>query len=76
MKLSCLFVLFTLIVIAKGTWWATAIQPLILGFGAVFTALNQDVLDIELIELKSWLPFINKSEETPSEQKKEQAKDD
>ena len=58
MKLSNIFILYTLIVIAKGAWLTAAIQPLILGFGAVFTALNLDVLQVEL-------PFISKSEKTP-----------
>ena len=74
MKLSSIFVLLTLIVIVKSAWWAAAVQPVILGFGTVLTALNQDVLNVELSELKSWLPFINKSEETKSDAKGEEKK--
>ena len=53
MKLSSIFILFTLIVIVKGAWWAAAVQPVILGLGAILTTFNQDVIDLEL-------PFINK----------------
>ena len=42
MKSSCAFVVYLLSVIVEGAWWAATIQPIILGFGAVFTALNQD----------------------------------
>ena len=50
MKLSCVFVAYLLSVIVEGAWWAAAVQPIILGFGAVFTALNQDeqpILDFD-----------------------------
>ena len=62
MKLSSIFIIFSLIVIVKSAWWAAAVQPVILGFGAVLTALNQDVLDVDPIELKSLLPFISKQD--------------
>ena len=52
MKLANFFVFLTLTVIVKGAWWAAAVQPVILGFGAILTAFNEDALDIEL-------PFIN-----------------
>ena len=33
-------------VLVKATWWVAAAQPVLLGFGAVLTALNlDDVLD-------------------------------
>ena len=60
MKLSNILVLFSLIVIVKGAWWAAAAQPVLLGFGAVLTALNQNGLDVESLELKQLLPFLNK----------------
>ena len=68
MKLKCLFAFLSLSLMVKGTWWAAAVQPVILSLGAVLTTINQDVLDVESIQLKTWLPFINKSEETPKEQ--------
>ena len=40
MKLSDLFVLFTLSVMVKGAWWAVAVQPVILGFGAILSAID------------------------------------
>ena len=36
-----------------------------LGFGALLTALNQDALDIESIEWRSLLPFVNKQDKIP-----------
>ena len=68
MKLTLIFAILSLCVIVKGTWWAAAVQPVILSLGAVLTTINQDVLDVASIQLKTWLPFINKSEETPKEQ--------
>ena len=49
MKLKDIFALFTLSVIVKGTWWAAAVKPIILSLGAVLTAIDKDVLDIEPI---------------------------
>ena len=60
MKLKGIFALLALSVVVKGTWWAAAVQPVILSLGAVFTALNHDVLDINPIEWQSFKPFINK----------------
>ena len=58
MNLINIFALFTLSVMVKSAWWAAAVQPVILSLGAIFSAIDQDVLDIQ------WLPFINKQEET------------
>ena len=60
MKLSSLIILLSLLEIVKSAWWASAMQPVLLGFGAVFTALNQEILDVEPIELNKGLPFISK----------------
>ena len=59
MKLLAIFALFQLIVFVKSTWWAAAVQPVILSIGAVFTALNSDVLnfDAQPIEWRNWLPL-------------------
>ena len=48
MKLISIFALFTLSSIVKGTWWAAAVQPVILSLGAVLTALDLD-LDVQPI---------------------------
>ena len=64
MKLSIIFAQFTLIVIVKGAWWAAAVHPVVLGFGAVMSAINLDVLNLQSIELKNLLPFVNKQEES------------
>ena len=50
MKLTVIFVLFTLSVKVKGAWWAAAAQPVILGLGAILSAMDLDVL-----ELQTWL---------------------
>ena len=54
MKLIGIIALFTLIVMVKGSWWAAAVQPVILSLGAVLSAIDLDVLDTQSI------PFINK----------------
>ena len=59
MKLSSIVALtITLSVVVEGTWWAAAVQPVILGLGAVLAAIDLDVLDL------SSMPFINKNEAT------------
>ena len=40
MKLRYIIAIFTLSVMVKGAWWAAAIQPVILGFGAILTAID------------------------------------
>ena len=60
MKLSDIFVLITLSVMVEGAWWAAAAQPVILSLGAIWTALDSDVLDTKSIELKKLLPLYNK----------------
>ena len=49
MKLRDIFALLSLSVIVKGTWLAAAIQPVILSLGALFSAIDLDVLDVEPI---------------------------
>ena len=65
MKSIDIFALFTLSVIVKGTWLAAAVQPVILSLGTVLAALDLDVLDVQPIKWKNFLPFTNKMEETP-----------
>ena len=58
MKILNIVTLFTLVVIAKGTFLAAAVRPLIMTFGAAFAALDLDVipsLDINLIDMEKWL---------------------
>ena len=40
MKLKELIALYTLIMMVKGAFWATAVQPLILSLGAVLGAID------------------------------------
>ena len=63
MKLTVIFALFALIVMVKGTWWAAAVQPFILSLGAILGTIDSDVLNVESIEWRNLLPFINKQEE-------------
>ena len=70
MKINCIiFAVFTLGVMVKGTWWAAAVQPVILSLGAILAAVDPD---IQPIEWKNYLPFVNKDTEKES---KEQTKD-
>ena len=60
--------------LVKSTWWAAAAQPVLLGFGAILTALNlNEVLDnVKPIEIRNWLPLADKEadKETDKEEKK------
>ena len=60
MKLRVILALLTLIAIVKGTWWAAAVQPMILSLGAILAAVDLD-LDVEPFEWKNWLPFKKRS---------------
>ena len=60
MKLKSIIALFTLIVMVKSAWWFAALNPVILSLGAVLGAIDKDVLDIQAIEWRNLLPFINK----------------
>ena len=49
MKLKVLFTLFTIseiVKVVRSVWWAVALNPVLLSLGAIFTAIDQDVLDI------------------------------
>ena len=86
MKLLSIFALFSLSVMVKGAWWATAAKPVILGLGALLGTIDLDVLDTQPIELRNFVPFINKQdkkdqkqeekEKQEQKQKEEQAKRD
>ena len=52
MKLASILALFTLITIVEGSWLTAAVQPIILSLGAVFTAIDTDVFDVQTFEWK------------------------
>ena len=56
-----IIVVFTLIMAVKGTWWASAAQPIILSLGAILAAVD---LDVYSSEFQNLLPFINKVAES------------
>ena len=56
MKLREILALYILSVIVNGAWWAAAVQPVILSLGAVWAALDHEVLDIQAIG-KNILPY-------------------
>ena len=72
MKLIGIFALFTLSTIVEGAIWAAAVQPVILTLGAIFTAIDQDVLDVQSIEWKRYLPFINKLDKQDKKEAQEE----
>ena len=76
MKLKVFFAFITISVIVKivkGVWWALALNPVILSLGAILTAIDQDVLNIQPIELRSWFStFKNQEEKVQKEEKIEQ----
>ena len=57
MKLSGVFALFALIVMVIGAWWAAAIKPVILSLGAIFGAIDLDVLNVETIQWINLMPY-------------------
>ena len=46
MKLRNIFTVFAIFVMVRGTWWAAAVQPVILSLGTVLSAVDLDVLDV------------------------------
>ena len=44
MKLSIIIALSTLSAIVKGLWLAAAVQPVLLSIGAIWAAIDQDLL--------------------------------
>ena len=68
MKLRGLLALFSLIVIVKGNLFATAVKPIILGFGAILAAVDLDVVDVQPIVWKNWLPFVNKQSKSETKE--------
>ena len=67
MKITYIIVLFSLTVIVKGAWWAAAVQPVILGLGAAFAAIDLDLtsylIDFD-IEKPSWREILRKKRES------------
>ena len=50
MKLFSIIALFTISFVVEGAFWASAVQPVILGIGALLSAIDLEVIDIEPIE--------------------------
>ena len=62
MKLSDIFVLLGLSVMANGAWWAAAVQPVMLSIGTAFAALDLDlepIFDAKPFELRKLITFKN-----------------
>ena len=55
MKTICIFVIFTLSVIVEGAWYAAAVRPIILSFGAALASLNLNELTFLDFDLKGML---------------------
>ena len=64
MKLLSIIALFTLSVVVKGGIWTAAVQPFVLGIGAMLGAVDLDVLEAETISWRNKIPFISKQEDT------------
>ena len=59
MKLRVIFALATLMVMVNGAWWAAAaVQPVLLSLGAMLGAIDLEVLNLQPIELKKWMPYL------------------
>ena len=80
MKLQIIIIaLLALGEIVNCTWWAAAVQPVMLSIGAVFAALNLDlepILDAKPIELGKLMIFKNRGKkEKEKEEEPEWMKD-
>ena len=64
MKVTIILALIQLSVLVKATWWAAAAQPVLLGFGAILTALNQNEVidDVKPMQIRNWLPMADNEE--------------
>ena len=72
MKVNCIiFAVFALSTVVKGAWWVAAAQPIILSFGALFTAMNLDVQPLLDIDWKKLSIFKNEKEEAKEDSKEE-----
>ena len=54
MKPTILIALIYLTVIVNGVWWAAAAQPIIIGMGALFAAIDMDLELLQDIKFYSW----------------------
>ena len=54
-----IIVLYSLTVIVRGAWWAAAVKPVMLGFGAAFAAIDLDIEPLPFLPLPKWLDFLN-----------------
>ena len=64
MKLSGIFAVLSLSVMVKGAFWAAAVQPVILGLGAIFAALDSDLEPMQDVkfEFAKLLTFKNEKQ--------------
>ena len=69
MNLRGIFALSTLSVMIRGALWAAAVQPVILSLGAVLSAIDLDILDVQPL---NWFPFIIKEEKTTTDSQEAQ----
>ena len=79
MKILLIFALFALSVVVKGSWWAAAVQPIILSFGALFAALDLDLeplLNVNLLDLREWMKANGKYNEEEYEIMEEEVREE
>ena len=68
--LSIIIALFALGEMVNCTWWAAAVQPVILSLGAVFAALDLDLqpmLDAQPIDFKNFFTLKNEENKAPQD---------
>ena len=67
MKTKFVIILFTLSVVAKCNLMAAVARPVILSFGTIFAAMNQNAIDIQPIDWRNLMPFTSKNPTENSE---------
>ena len=54
--------------IVKGNLLAAVVQPCLLGLGTILAAVHLNVLDVQPIVWKNWLPFVNKQSKSETKE--------
>ena len=67
MKTACIFAVFALNFFVEGAFWAAAVQPILLSFGAAFAALNIDAQPFLDVDWKNLLIFKNDKTDSKDE---------